>query len=205
MLNRVWAFADVHAVLFRCFSGSNRRCLPDPASCTALLPPLPLYSHHPVILSLRILIAARDEEKKQTKALDIATAVTQGAKVLQVLELYGEAQLQKLTIAKIAALLIHADPQGNNPKPKTKKEGLERARALLTVRAALERRALAVAATVSADIPLAALSPAPVAPPPPPYFPFPEPITGVFRASIGSFESSGEAEAPTAHVGPDAL
>ena len=42
-----------------------------------------------MILSMRILIAARDE-KKQKKALDIATAVTQGAKVLQVLELYGE-------------------------------------------------------------------------------------------------------------------
>ena len=125
--------------------------------------------------------------------------------MLQALELYGEAQLQKLTIAEIVALLIHADPQGNNPKPKTKKDGLERARALPTVRAALERRNLAVAATVSPEIPLAALYPAPVAPPPPPYFPFPETITGVSRPSIGSFDSSGDAEAPIAPVGPDAL
>ena len=88
MLNRVWAFAIVHAVLFRCFSGSSRRSPPDPACRTALLPPMLLYNHHPMILSMRILIAARDEKKKQKKALDIATAVTQGAKVLQILELY---------------------------------------------------------------------------------------------------------------------
>ena len=67
---------------------------------------------------------ARDEERKQQKALDVAAAVTQGARVLQALELYGEAQLHKLTIAEIVALLIHADPQGTNPKPKNKKEGL---------------------------------------------------------------------------------
>jgi hypothetical protein len=42
--------------------------------------------------------------------------------------------------------LCPPNPQGPNPKPKTKKDGLERARALLTVQAALQRRALAVEA-----------------------------------------------------------
>ena len=126
---------------------------------------------------MRILIAARDEEKKQKKALDI---VTQGAKVLQVLELYGEAQLQKLTIAEIAALLVHADPQGNNPKPKTKKEGLLRVRALATVLAALERRALALAAADFPAVPLAAPAPAAPAMPPPPPSPVFEDDNGVF-------------------------
>ena len=133
-----------------------------------------------MILSMRILIAARDEKKKQKKALDIATAVTQGAKVLQVLELHGEARLQKLTIAEIAALLVHADPQGNNPKPKTKKEGLLRVRALATVLAALERRALALAAADFPAVPLATPAPAASAMPPPPPSPVFEDDNGVF-------------------------
>ena len=64
---------------------------------------------------------------------------------------------------------------------------------LPTVQAALERRALAVAGTVPPDIPLAALAPARVALSPPPYFLVTEPNSGVFRPSVGSFESSGEA------------
>ena len=80
---------------------------------------------------------ARDEERKQKKALDVAAAVTHGARVLHALELYGEAQLHKLTIAEIVALLIDADPHGTNPKPKNKKEGLERARALSTIHDAM--------------------------------------------------------------------
>ncbi len=35
----------------------------------------------------------RDEEKKQKKALDVASGVTQGARVLHAIELYGESQL----------------------------------------------------------------------------------------------------------------
>ena len=110
-----------------------------------------------------------------------------------------------LTIAEIVALLIHANPQGTNPKPKNKKEGFERARALSTVHDALERRSLAVAATGTPDIPLAAPAPTPPTLPVPPYFPIIELNSGVFRPSIGSFDSSGEAEAPTAPVGLDAL
>ena len=105
--------------------------------------------------------AARDEEKKQKKAIDVATAVTQGARVLHALELYGEAQLLKLTISEITTLLIHAGPQGTNPKPKTKKDGLERARALPTVQAAFQRRGLAVAANVFPGVPLVAPASAP--------------------------------------------
>ena len=112
---------------------------------------------------------ARDEERKQKKALDVAATVTHGARVLQALEMYGEAQLHKLMIAEIVALLIHADPQGTNPKPKNKKEGLERVRALSTAHDALERRALAVVATAAPDIPLAAPAPVLDALPPPPY------------------------------------
>ena len=149
--------------------------------------------------------AARDEEKKQKKALDVAAAVTQGARVLQAIELHGEAQLHRLTIVEIVALLVHADPQGNNPKPKTKRDGLERARALPTVQAALERRVLAVAANVFPGVPLDAPAPAPAALPPQPFFPVFEDPNGVYRPSIGSFESSGEVEAPTVPVGPDAL
>jgi len=96
--------------------------------------------------------AARDEERKQKKALDVAAVATQGARVMHVVELYGEAQLQKLTIVEIVTLLIHADPQGNNPKPKTKKNSLEHARALPRTHVALERRALAVATTIVMEV-----------------------------------------------------
>ena len=123
--------------------------------------------------------------------------------MLQAVEVYGEAQLLKLTIVEIVALLIHVDPQGINPKPKTKKDGLERARALTTVHAALERRALAVATTISSEIPLAAPAPALDALPPLPYSPFNEPVSVVYRPFIGSFDSSSEAEVPTPPVGPD--
>ena len=36
---------------------------------------------------------ARDEEKKQKKAINVATVVTRGARVLHNLELYGKGQL----------------------------------------------------------------------------------------------------------------
>ena len=82
---------------------------------------------------------------------------------------------------------------------------MERARALPTIQVVLQRRVLAVAATVAPDIPLVAPAPAPNSLPPPPYFPLFQDPHGVFGPSVGSFESSGEAEAPSAHVGPDAL
>jgi hypothetical protein len=151
--------------------------------------------------------AAKREEKKKKKAAEVASAIIQGEKVLQALELNGEAQLNVLTLADINALLINADPQGTGPKPKTKKEGLLRVRALSTALAALERRALALAARVSPAIPIATPAPAsPNMPPPPPFpFPFIEPFIGVFRSSVGSFGSSGEVEQPVAPVGLHAL
>ena len=94
---------------------------------------------------------------------------------------------------------------GTIPKPKIKKTILERARALPIVQVALQQRALAVAATVFPELPLAELAPAPDSLPPPPYFPPFQDPNGIFGPSVGSFESSGEAEAPSAPVGPDAL
>ncbi len=82
---------------------------------------------------------------------------------------------------------------------------MECARALPIVQAALHRRALAVAATVFPELPLVALAPAPNSLPPPPYFPLFQDPNGVFGPSVGSFESAGEVEAPSAHVGPDTL
>jgi len=97
------------------------------------------------------------------------------------------------------------DPQGTNPKPKTKKEGLGCARALPTVQAALHRHDFAVAAANFPEIPLATPAPATTSLLPPPYLPSFEYPNGVFLPSIGSFGSSGEAEALNAPVGPDAL
>ncbi len=82
---------------------------------------------------------------------------------------------------------------------------MERARALPIVQAALQRRALAVATTVFSELPLAELAPTPDSLPPPPYFPLFQDPNGVFGPSNGSFESSGEVEAPSAPVGPDAM
>ena len=82
---------------------------------------------------------------------------------------------------------------------------MERACALLIVQATLQRRALAVAATVFPELPLAELAPALDSLPPPPYFPLFQDPNGVFGPSVGSCEPSGEAEAPSAPVGPDAL
>ena len=77
-----------------------------------------------------------------------------------------------------------------------------RVRALATVLAALERRALALAAADFPAVPLAA--PAPAAPAMPPPLPFPvfEHDIGAVRSSIGSFGSSGEVQQP---VAPDTL
>ena len=52
---------------------------------------------------------------------------------------------------------------------------------------------------------LDAHAPAPVALPPSTCFHAFEDPKGVYRPSIGSFESSGEAKEPTDLVGPDAL
>jgi hypothetical protein len=101
--------------------------------------------------------------------------------------------------------LINADPQGTGLKPKSKKEGLLRVRALSTVLAALERRALALAARVFSAIPIVTHAPASPNMPPPPPFPLIEPFIGVFRSSAGSFGLSGEVEQPVAPVGLDVL
>ncbi len=54
----------------------------------------------------------------------------------------------KLTLYEIAKHLIHDYPQGTNPKPKTNKDGLEHARVLPAVQAAMQCRVLAVATNV---------------------------------------------------------
>ena len=137
--------------------------------------------------------AARDEEKKQKKVIDVATVVTQGARMLHALELYGDAQLPKLTILEFTTLLLRGDPQGTNLKPTTKRDGLECARALPTIQGALYRRVLAVATSVFPCVPLDALAPARIALLPPPYFPIFQDSNRVYRPSIGFLESSGEA------------
>ena len=100
---------------------------------------------------------------------------------------------------------VKGSATGTNPKPKSKKEGLLRVRALAIVLAVLERRSIALAVRDLHAVPLATLAPA--APPMPQLSPFPllEPVIEVFRASLGSFGPSGEVEQPVAPVGLDAL
>ena len=65
--------------------------------------------------------AARKEDAKLKKALEVAAGVTRGAELLRELEVYGERLLSKLVIPDLQALLTNADPQGNVTKPKNKK------------------------------------------------------------------------------------
>jgi len=69
----------------------------------------------------------------------------------------------------------------------------------------LHYRALAVASSEILGMPFGAPAPAHAAQPPPPYLPHFENTNRVFLPFIGSYESSGEAEAPTTPVGPNAM
>jgi hypothetical protein len=70
--------------------------------------------------------AARKEDAKLKKALEVAAGVTIGAELLRGLEVHGERLLSKLTIPELQALLTNADPQGNYMKPKNKNEVMTR-------------------------------------------------------------------------------
>ena len=131
--------------------------------------------------------------------------MTRGASVLHALELYGEAHLLKLMIREIFALLIRADPQGTNPKPKTKKGRFgARPRALYS-QSCPATPCFSVNNNKFPRRPSRCTYSRPSPLPPRPYFPLFEDPYGDSRPSIGSFESPGEAKAPTAHVGPDAV
>ncbi len=102
--------------------------------------------------------------------------MTSVAELLQALERHGPSYISRLVIADVMALLTKVDPQGNVARPKNKKEGLDRVRALGSVEAAFNRHALAIAVEhphLDADpFPTATLDPlATAADPLPPLFP----------------------------------
>ena len=143
--------------------------------------------------------AAKQEQAKQKKALEVAALVTKGAHLLQVLEEKGPSHVSgaTLSVADILALLTHADPQGNIIKPKKKDEGVQRVRALGSVQAALTRHAAAAAA--------AAVAAAAAAPPPQPSFPPSGTAMEFSRPSIGSTGSSDASQPPVVPMGPAVL
>lgn len=153
--------------------------------------------------------AKRKEAFMQKKALDVAALVTKGAELLLALERHGPSLISRLVIADILALLTNANPQGNVTKPKNKTEGLDRVRALGSVQAALSRHALAIAVEqphpVADQIPTATPVPVAAVIQPPPPFPSSDIDIGGFLLSLGSFESPGVAEHPSAPVGPEPL
>lgn len=120
--------------------------------------------------------ADKREQAKQKKAVEVSALVTKGSAILKTLEQKGEAKLYRLKVDELVALLTHAYPQENQSKPKNKAEGLEKVRALGTVKVALERHALAVAV---AQPPPVALETAPM----------PENYNILLRPSIGSVGS----------------
>jgi hypothetical protein len=113
--------------------------------------------------------AARNEERNQAKAIKVAREVTQGAKALKELELFGNTKLNSLTLTDLAALLTNANPQGNETKPKNKSETMLCVHALSSKQGALSPCALAIAIDpvplADAHPPAPAPAPAPLSPP----------------------------------------
>ncbi len=128
--------------------------------------------------------------------------------MLRALERHGPTCISSLVIADILALLTNVDPQGNVTKPKNKTDGLERVRALDSVRAALNRHTLAVAAEQPHPVayPVAIATPQPV---PTSLYPLPpflhiEEYLQTLLESLGSFGSSGAVVQPDVQVDPEA-
>jgi hypothetical protein len=93
----------------------------------------------------------------------VACEVTKGAKLMKAIELFGNPNLERLTLPDLLAMLTNANPQRNETKPKNKTEAMLRVTPLNYVQAAFSRCALAVAVGVD---------PCPLvdAPPPAPTF-----------------------------------
>ena len=71
--------------------------------------------------------AATEKRARSTTAL-----VTAGSEVLKRIEQHGRAELLRLKIDELHALIVNADPLGSNPKP-NKKTALEKASLLPAV------------------------------------------------------------------------
>jgi hypothetical protein len=67
-----------------------------------------------------------------------------GAAILKTLDQNEEAELYRLKVDNLAAVLTHAYPREHVSKPKSKAKGQERFRALASVKDSLERQVLAV-------------------------------------------------------------
>jgi hypothetical protein len=68
---------------------------------------------------------------------------------LKALEHYGTPKLNALTLPDLQVLLINADPQGNEAKPKNKTEAMQRVLVFSCVHVAIGRCDLAVAKRVN--------------------------------------------------------
>ena len=82
--------------------------------------------------------AEKRDATTEKRARSTTALVTAGSEVLKRLEQRGRAELLRLKIDELHALIVNADPLGSNSKP-NKKTGLEKASLLPAVIAALER------------------------------------------------------------------
>ncbi len=77
--------------------------------------------------------ADKREQDTQRKVVEVVMQVTKGATLLKTLEEKGGNELNSFKNEQLLALLVHANPRENIPKPKNKAEYQERVRALTTV------------------------------------------------------------------------
>ena len=85
-----------------------------------------------------VVVAEKRDAATEKRARSTTALVTTGSEVLKRLEQRGPAELLRLKVDELHALISNADPLGSNPKP-NKKTGLEKASLLPEVIAALGR------------------------------------------------------------------